>query len=313
MKTASLGLIAAATLLSAISLLADTVVIPVAAQAPIASTEGFDSQISRNSATLLTEGRKIFRYDTFGDEAFWGDALQLHKAIAGAKNGGVGPGISPKTALQVGLKVDADALPPAVVDAIKAGKVDLDDPATTLVLLKANAVVGITGIFDQRVKLSSMGIQCAFCHSTVDNSFAPGIGKGLDGWPNRDLIVGAIVSTAPNLKPLTDYLGVDKATLLKVLASWGPGRYDAELNQDLKSARPDNKSAATLIPAAFGLAGQNLHTYTGWGGVPYWNAYVAITQMHGQGFFFDPRLDDAKGFLLRRANMPAISTVRPIR
>ncbi|HXE03480.1 MAG TPA: hypothetical protein VN518_02535 [Methyloceanibacter sp.] len=273
------------------------------ANAPAAGADaGFDATIDSNSNALLTEGRKIFRYDTFGSEAFWGDQLHLHQAIAGEKNGGVGPGVSPKTALSLGLKVDAAALPSAVVDAIKAGKVDLDDPATTVTLLKLNAVVGVTGFFDASGKLTSMGIQCAFCHSTVDNSFAQGIGKRLDGWPNRDLNVGGIVSAAPNLKPLTDYLGVDKATLLKVLASWGPGKYDAEINQDLKAMRPDGKSAATLIPAAFGLAGQNLHTYTGWGSVPYWNAYVAITQMHGQGTFFDPRLDNAKQFPLAARN-----------
>ncbi len=264
--------------------------------------QGFDAQIDRNSAELLAEGRKVFRYDTFGSEAFWGDALRLHLAIAGEKNGGIGPGVSPKQALQLGLKVDAAALPEPVIQALKAGKVDLDDPATTLLLLKANAVVGVTGFFDSAGKPTSMGIQCAFCHSTVDDNFAPGIGKRLDGWPNRDLNVGAIVSAAPNLTPLTDYLGVDKPTLLKVLASWGPGRYDAEINQDLKAARPDGKTGATLIPAAFGLAGQNLHTYTGWGSVPYWNAYVAITQMHGQGVFFDPRLDDAKKFPVAARN-----------
>jgi hypothetical protein len=290
----SLGVIAAVTALSACSQPADT----ADSAGGQMSSGGFDSQIDHNSATLLAEGRQIFRYDTFGSEAFWGAALKLHEAIAGAKNGGVGGGVSPKTALKLGLKVDAAALPAPVVEAIKAGKVDLDDPATTLVLLKVNAVVGVKGIFDGSGKITSMGITCAFCHSTVDNSFAPGIGKRLDGWPNRDLNVGGIVSAAPNLKPLTDYLGVDKATLLKVLASWGPGRYDAEINQDLKAMRPDGKSAATLIPPAFGLAGQNLHTYTGWGSVPYWNAYVAITQMHGQGVFFDPRLDDAKRFPL---------------
>jgi hypothetical protein len=290
----SLGVIAAVTALSACSQSAGTA---DSAGAQRNST-GFDSQIDHNSTTLLAEGRQIFRYDTFGSEAFWGDALKLHEAIAGAKNGGVGGGVSPKTALALGLKVDAAALPDEVVQAIKAGKVDLDDPATTLVLLKVNAVVGVKGIFDGSGKITSMGITCAFCHSTVDNSFAPGIGKRLDGWPNRDLNVGGIVSAAPNLKPLTDYLGVDKATLLKVLASWGPGRYDAEINQDLKAMRPDGKSAATLIPPAFGLAGQNLHTYTGWGSVPYWNAYVAITQMHGQGVFFDPRLDNAQQFPL---------------
>jgi hypothetical protein len=269
-----------------------------AVEAQKAPSESFDSKIDGNSSALLAQGRKVFRYDTFGSEAFWGGALHLNQAIAGEKNGGVGPGITPRQALQLGLKVDVAALPGTVVEALKAAKVNLDDPATTLVLLRANAVVGVTGVFDNSGKMTSMGIQCAFCHSTVDNSFAPGIGRRLDGWPNRDLNVGAIVAAAPNLQPLTDYLGVDKATLLKVLASWGPGKYDAEINQDLKAMRPDGKSAATLIPAAFGLAGQNLHTYTGWGSVPYWNAYVAITQMHGQGVFFDPRLDDARKFPL---------------
>ena len=191
------------------------------AEAQKASAEGFDSNIDRNAEAMLAEGRKIFRFDTFGSEAFWGGGLRLHQAIAGEKNGGVGPGISPRQALQLGLKVDAAALPSTVVEALKAGKVNLDDPATTLVLLRANAVVGVTGFFDQSGKPTSMGIQCAFCHSTVDNSFAPGIGRRLDGWPNRDLNVGGIVSAAPNLQPLTDYLGVDKATLLKVLARLG--------------------------------------------------------------------------------------------
>ena len=158
MRIASPGLIGAAASLSALSLLAYTMAVPVAAQAPKAPGEGFDSQIGANSAAMLAEGRKIFRYDTFGDEAFWGGALHLHEAIAGAKNGGVGPGVSPKTALKLGLKVDSEALPPALVDALKAGKVDLDDPATTLALLEANAVVGVTGKFDQGGKLTSMGI-----------------------------------------------------------------------------------------------------------------------------------------------------------
>jgi cytochrome c peroxidase len=89
---------------------------------------------------------------------------------------------------------------------------------------------------------------------------------------------------------------VDRPTVEKVLHSWGPGKYDAELNQDGKAFRPDGKSAATVLPAAFGLAGIHLHTYTGWGSVTYWNAYVANTQMHGSGTFFDPRLDDEKKF-----------------
>src|SRR5438477_1146007 len=255
-----------------------------------------DKTIDSNAQQMVQQGRQIFRFDTFGSQAFWGDALQLHRAIAGDKQGGIGPGVSPKTALAVGLKVDVDALPANLVAALKAGKVNLDDPATTLALLKVNSVLGVTGIFDKQGKIQSMGIQCAFCHSTVDDSLTAGIGHRLDGWPNRDLNVGAIVSLAPNLKPVTDLLGVDEATVKKVLASWGPGKFDAELNLDGKAFRPDGKPAATLLPAAFGLAGVNLHTYTGWGTVTYWNAYVANNEMYGQGVFFDPRLDDAAKF-----------------
>src|SRR5215475_12724722 len=253
---------------------------------------GFDADIARNAQTLLDEGKKTFRFETFGSEAFWGDALQLHKAIAGEKNGGVGPGVSPKTALSVGLKVDADALPNGLKQQLAAGKVNLDDPATTLALLKLNAVVGVTAFANADSSVRSMGIQCAFCHSTVDNSFAPGIGKRLDGWANRDLNVGAIVSLAPSLKPFTDLLGVDAETVKKVLASWGPGRFDAELDKDGKAFRPDGMQAGTLIPPAFGLAGVNLHTWTGFGSVPYWNAYVAGTEMHGAATFFDTRLSE---------------------
>jgi hypothetical protein len=263
----------------------------IAFAAPPAETN-FDAEIAKHAEALLEEGKKTFRYDTFGSEAFWGDALQLHKAIAGEKNGGVGPGVSPKTALSVGLKVDSDALPASLKRQLAAGKADLDDPATTIALLKLNAVVGVTAFANKDGSVRSMGIQCAFCHSTVDNSFAPGIGKRLDGWANRDLNVGAIVSLAPNLKPFTDLLGVDSGTVMKVLASWGPGRFDAELDKDGKALRPDGKQAGTLIPPAFGLAGVNLHTWTGFGSVPYWNAYVAATEMHGSGTFFDARLND---------------------
>jgi hypothetical protein len=263
------------------------------AQTQKAQLSGFDEVISKHAQQMMENGRQIFRYDTFGSEAFWGDALQLHKAIAGEKNGGVGGGVSPKTALSVGLKVDADALPESLKQQLKEGKVNLDDPAITLALLKLNAVVGVTGHFDKNGNLHSMGIQCAFCHSTVDESFAPGIGRRLDGWANRDLNVGAIVSLAPNLKPFTDLLGVDAATVKKVLASWGPGCFDAELDKDGKALRPDGKRACTLIPPAFGLAGVNLHTWTGFGSVTYWNAYVAATEMHGSGRFFDARLNNA--------------------
>src|SRR3954447_2497971 len=143
------------------------------------ATTSNDQQINANMQAMFDQGRRTFRYDTFGDEAFWGESLHLHQAIAGEKSGGVGPGMSPKTALSVGLKVDADALPASLVEQLKAGKVNLDDPATTLALLKLNSVVGVTGFFDKTGKLESMGIQCAFCHSTVDNSFAPGIGHRL--------------------------------------------------------------------------------------------------------------------------------------
>ena len=253
--------------------------------------QDFDTEAAPKAQMMLEEGKKTFRYDTFGSEAFWGDTLQLHKAIAGEKNGGVGPGVSPKTALAVGLKVDVDALPAALKTEIAAGKVNLEDPATTIALLKLNAVVGVTAFTNPDGSVKSMGIQCAFCHSTVDDSFAPGIGKRRDGWSNRDLNVGAIVSLAPNLKPFTDSLGVDEATLKKVLATWGPGRYDAELDKDGKALRPDGKQAGTLIPPAFGLAGVNLATWTGYGSVTYWNAYVGVTLMHGVGTFFDPRFN----------------------
>ena len=259
-------------------------------------TTGFDRVIAASNERLIAEGRQIFRYDTFGDEAFWGDTLKLHQAIAGAKNGGVGPGVSPKTALSVGLKVDMDALPAAVVAGIKAGKVNLDDPSTTLTLLQLNSVVGVTGRFSTAGKLTSIGIQCALCHSTVDDAFAPGIGHRLDGWPNRDLNVGAIIALAPDLSAADNLLGVDDATTRKVLASWGPGKFDAELFMDGKAFRPDGKTAATLIPPAFGLAGVNLHTFEGWGSVTYWNAFVANLEMHGKGNFSDSRLADSAKF-----------------
>jgi cytochrome c peroxidase len=260
-------------------------------------SSGYDRQIQDNAARMLKDGQQIFRFDTFGSEDFWGGKLRLHEAISGEKLGGVGKGVSPKAALELGLKVDAEALPADLVAKIKANQVNLDDPATTAALLKLNAIVGVTGFFEPDGKLRTMGIQCALCHSTVDDSFAPGIGKRLDGWGNRDLNVGAIVASAPNLQPFSELLGVDVATVKKVLGSWGPGRYDAELNMDGKAQRPDGKTAATLMPSAFGLAGVNHHTWTGgWGTVTYWNAYVANTQMYGKGTFIDARLNDANRY-----------------
>ena len=255
-----------------------------------------DAVASQASQRLFRQGRQVFRFDTFGDQVWWGDTLQLHRAIAGERNGGVGPGVSPKTALALGLKVDATAIPAKVAADIKAGRVDLDDPATTLALLKLNAVVGVKGFFDGNGSIRSMGITCALCHSTVDDSFAPGIGRRLDGWANRDLDVGAIVASAPTVKPYADLLGVDEATVRKVLRSWGPGFYNAELDKDGKVAQPNGKPAGTLIPPAYGLAGVNLGTFTGFGTVTYWNAYVGVTQMHGRGTFYDPRFNDPKKY-----------------
>ena len=198
------------------------------------SETSFDSDIDNHAQQMIEEGRQTFRYDTFGDEGFWSDALKLHQAITGSAHGDVGPGVSPKTALSVGLKVDAAALPKELVAQIKAGKVNLDDPATTVALLKLKAVVGIKGTFTKNGSVKAIGITCALCHSTVDDSFSPGIGKRLDGWANRDLNVGAIISLAPDLSPVTGLLGVDEKTLKQVLAGWGAGKFDAVLS-DRKS------------------------------------------------------------------------------
>ena len=278
-----------------------------------------------NAVSKIEEGRKTFRFDTFGDEAFWGDTLKLHQAIEGAAHGGVGPGLSPRTALSVGLKIDIDALPGQIRERLEKGDVNLDDPAVTLALLKLNAVVGLTGIFSSALTLQSVGIQCAFCHSTVDDSRPslcagavvpnPGtgcIGHRLDGWANRDLNVGAIVALAPDLSAFATLLGADQAAVRTVLRSWGPGKFDAELILDGKSANPQqvsngvvtktNVPGATLIPPAFGLGGVNLHTWTGWGSVPHWNAFVANLEMHGLGRFFDPRLNNAEQFPIAAAH-----------
>jgi mono/diheme cytochrome c family protein len=268
---------------------------PTAGAAPRANAE---DSIADNSRRMLEEGRETFRFDTFGSEAFWGDVLHLHQALVRPEKGGVagGAGVTARQALELGLKIDVDKLPGAVSDAIRDGKADLDSSDTTFALLQAGAVIGVKATFDTKDRISSMGITCALCHSTVDDSLAKGIGHRRDGWPNRDLDVGKIVASAPSLKPFTDALGVDEKAVKSVLSAWGPGRYDAELIMDGKGFRPDGKTAATLIPAAFGLAGQNLHTYSGWGSVPYWNAYVANTQMHGQGTFVDRRLADTSKF-----------------
>jgi hypothetical protein len=303
----------------------------LAASLLVAATSGLPSAVAARSTfsddnhgggsgspinALVAEGKQTFRFDTFGDQAFWGDTLHLNQAIAGAANGGVGPGVSPKTALSVGLKVDVDALPGAVRSAIVNGQVDLDDPAVTLTLLKLNSVVGVKGFFDRNGRLNSVGIECALCHSTVDDSLAPGIGHRLDGWANRDLNVGAVIGLSPNLQPVASLLHTDVATVQRVLDAWGPGKFDAELFLDGKAFQPNGTSAATLIPPAFGLAGVNLHTWTGWGSIPYWNAFVAVLEMHGQGTFFDPRLDNAAQFPIAAENgfghiRPPVDLVTP--
>lgn len=217
---------------------------------------------------LVAEGKDIFRLDTFGDEAYWTDTLRMHEVIE--------TGVSPKTALSVGLKVDSDALPDAVKAAIAARQVNLDDPATTVTLLKLNSVVGMKGTVETiggKDRLTRVGITCALCHSTVDNSFAPGIGKRQDGFANRTLNVGAIVALSPAVP----------AALKEILNSWGPGRYDPRINID-------NKNTPIVIPPAFGLRNVAMETFTAEGPVSYWNAYVAVTQMHAQGSFSDNRL-----------------------
>jgi hypothetical protein len=268
-----------------------------------------DKETESNAVATVKRGREIFRDETFGDEAFWGDAIKLHRAVAGEANGGIGPGVSPATALSVGLKVDANAIPPEVAQKIRRGEVNLNDPATTLALLRLDAVVGVKGRFDSAGKLTSMGVTCALCHSVVDDSFAPGIGNRRDGWANRDLNVGAIIALAPDLTSVASLLSTDEKTVRMVLNSWGPGKFDAELLMDGKAFRPDGKPAATLIPPAFGLAGVNLHTWTGWGSVTHWNAFVANLEMNGRGTFWDPRLNDPVKFPI--AAKAGFGNVRP--
>ena len=219
------------------------------------------------SPELIAQGKQTFRYDTFGDETKWTDALRMNEAISA---------VDPTTALSVGLKVDADALPPAVVSGIQNGTISLTDPATTLALIKLDAVVGVKGTV-QSVNgtdtLVRVGITCALCHSTVDDSFAPGVGKRLDGWPNRDLNVGAIVALSPALD----------APTRAVFSSWGPGKYDPRFNFD-------GKNGPQVIPPAYGLDGLHSITATGDGtDLMYWNRYVAVTQMGGHGSFSEPR------------------------
>ena len=259
----------------------------------IAATKAGESAGSEKNKSLIAEGKEIFRFDTFGDEDFWSGLLHIDKAILGMNNGGFGPGVSPNDALNVGLKVDVEALTPEVIAGIESGDIKLTEPATTIALLKLNAVVGVKGNFNDAGALQSIGITCAVCHSTVDNSYTNGVGKRLDGWPNRDLDVGGIISLTDNALPIANMLHVSEPTLRTVLDLWGPGKFPAILFMDGKAFNTETgKIAANLIPAAFGLKDIELTTYTGWGDISYWNAFVANLEMHGKGNFSDPRLND---------------------
>lgn len=282
----------------------------IAASSTTHKPSHFIGSAEQNSHQMIAEGRQTFRFDTFGDEAFWGGTLQLHQAVNT---------LSPRAALGLGLKVDSHALSPSVVEAIEHGRVNLDDPAVTRALIKQNAVLGVVGFFDDKGMLNSIGLTCAVCHSTVDNSVAPGIGARLDGVANRDLNVGAIIAAAPNLQPVVNLLrlapadsSITAGQVRAVLNSWGPGKFDAELFLDGKATNPEqvtngvtmarNVPGATLLPNARGLAGHNLHTWTGgWGTVTYWNAFVAVDEMHGKGTFFDERFDDSTQFPIAAA------------
>ena len=229
---------------------------------------------SATSAPPPPDGQAIFRFDTFGDEQLWTKVLRMHEVIESS--------LSPKLALSLGLKVDVDALPTEIIAALTAGQVNLNDPAVTVKLLELNAVVGVVGRVEPAGKLKSVGITCALCHSTVDNSFAPGIGKRLDGWANRDLDVGKIVATSPAIAP----------ALKAEFNAWGPGKYDPRHHFfDGKKIVPLNApSLPVVIPSIYGLQGIGFETFTGDGPISYWNAYVGVSQMGGQGDFSDPRI-----------------------
>jgi mono/diheme cytochrome c family protein len=244
----------------------------------LASCGGGGGDSTAPDQTLLSQGQQTFRSDTFGDETFFTDVLRLNEPV--------GTAVSPKTALAVGLRVDSAALPPAVVQGIQNGSISLDDPATTVALIKLNAVIGLKGdvqTVNGKDQLVRLGVTCAICHSTVDDSFSAGIGKRLDGWPNRKLNIGAVIALSPALTP------EQKA----VYNSWGPGMYDARFNI-VNGGTPghgDGLNKPSVIPPAYGLQGINRITVTGDGGeIAYWNRYVAVTQFGGHGTMTEPRL-----------------------
>ena len=268
-------LIRAASLLYVLAVLFAVSGFPPTAQVPGTAFAAGDNADARRR-----EGQVTFRFDTFGDEQLWTDVLRMHEVI---------PTVDPATALAVGLKVDVEALPREVLAALRAGQVDLTNPAVTLELLRLNAVVGVKGSVSEAGQLTKVGITCALCHSTVDNSFAPGIGKRLDGWANTDLNVGAIVALSPAL---------DDATKAEFRA-WGPGKYDPRHHAfDGTSIIPLNSpSLPIVIPPIYGLKGVGFETFTGDGPISYWNSYVGVGQMGGKGNFSDPRI----GLFIRQA------------
>ena len=232
-----------------------------------------DRHSSAHAQRTIKEGRQIFRYDTFGDEQLWTDVLRMHEVIAT---------VPPATALAVGLKVDVEALPREIIAALKAGQVDLANPAVTIELLRLNAVVGVQGKVNDTGRLTSVGITCALCHSTVDNSLTAGIGRRLDGWANTELNVGAIVALSPAL---------DAATKAEFNA-WGPGKYDPRHHafDGMNLLSLNSPSLPVVLPPIYGLKGVGFETFTGDGPISYWNSYVGVSQMGGQGNFRDPRI-----------------------
>jgi hypothetical protein len=249
-----------------LALAASAILIPAYAQMAVNKNGTPASEVG-----LLTGGKQIFRFDTLGDEQLWTDTLRMHEVVKD---------LTPRTALSVGLKVDSDALPQELIDLIKAGDLDLDDPANTIALLKLNAVIGVIGRVGPGDRLTSIGITCALCHSTVDNRIIPGIGRRLDGWANRSLNVGAIVALSPAV--------TDKAPF----ESWGPGKFDPrfQIFDGTRLIRRHSSTLPAVIPSIFGLQGVGFETFTGDGPISYWNNYVGVTQMGGQGSFRDPRI-----------------------
>src|SRR4051812_41546848 len=253
-----------------------TCVISGAGQAPAPGDQSGhdgDRDQQENHRGKNQDGQAIFRFDTFGDEQLWTNVLRMHEAVAT---------VDPATALAVGLKVDVEALPSPVIAALQAGQVDLTNAAVTVELLRLNAVVGVKGTVSDTGQLTKVGITCALCHSSVDDSFAPGIGKRLDGWANTDLNVGGIVALSPAL---------DEATKAE-FRTWGPGKYDPRHHAfDGTNFVPLNSPSLPFVtPSIYGLRGVGFETFTADGPISYWNSYVGVGQMGGHGNFRDPRI-----------------------